>query len=84
MRGLDQPAQPLALNMGIDLRRRDIGVAEHLLDAAQIGAVIEEMAGEGVAQHMRRQPRRVEIRRQRQLLQKLAAALAGEIAVAAA
>ena len=50
MRGFDQPAQPLALHMRIDLRRCDIGVTEHLLHAAQIGAVIEQVAGEGVPQ----------------------------------
>ena len=53
MRGLDQPAQPVALHVGVYLRRRDIGVAEHLLDAAQIGAVVEQMGGKGVTQHMR-------------------------------
>jgi len=46
----DQCLQPLAEDMGIDLRRRDIGMAEHLLNAAQIGAVVEEMAGEGMPQ----------------------------------
>jgi len=54
MRGLDQPAQPVALYMGVDLRRGDIGVAKHLLNATQISAVIEQMAGESVTQHMRR------------------------------
>src|SRR5438045_2064753 len=43
-----------ALHMGVDLLRRDIGMAEHLLHAAQIGAVVEQVACEGVAQHMRR------------------------------
>ena len=84
MRGLDQPAQPLALDMGIDLRRRDVGVAEHLLHAAQIGAAVEQMAGEGMAQHVRRQPRRVEPGFQRQLLEQLAAALPRQVALAAA
>ena len=54
VRGLDQPAQPVALYMGVDLRRGDIGVAKHLLNATQIGTMIEQMAGEGVPQHMRR------------------------------
>ena len=66
--------QPRDLDMGIDLRRRDVGMAEHRLHAAQIGAVIEEMAGEGMPQHMRRQPRRIEPGLQRQRLEELAAA----------
>src|SRR5438034_2652334 len=41
MRGLDQPAQTLALYMGVDLCRRDISMAEHLLHASQIGSMIE-------------------------------------------
>ena len=68
MRALDQPAQPIALDMGIDLGRRDIGMAEHLLYAAQIGAVVEQMAGEGMTQHVRRQARGVEPGAERQLL----------------
>ena len=39
--------------MGVDLRRRDIGMAEQLLHDAQIGAVLQQMAGEGMAQHVR-------------------------------
>ncbi len=53
MGGLDETTQPLVLHMGIDLRCRDIGMAQHLLHAAQIGAVIEQMAGKSVAQDMR-------------------------------
>ena len=33
-------------------------MAEQVLDHAQIGAVLQEMAGEGVSQHMRAYPRR--------------------------
>ena len=44
MRGLDQPPQPLALHMRVYLRRRDIGMSEHLLHAPQIGSVIEQQA----------------------------------------
>ncbi len=40
--------------MGVDLRRRDVGMAEHRLDGAQVGAALEEMAREGVAQRVRR------------------------------
>src|SRR5665213_1193894 len=73
MRLGDQAFQPLALHMGIDLRRRDVGVAEHLLNAAQIRAAVDQVAGEGVAQHMRRQFRRIEPGGERQLLEQLPA-----------
>ena len=48
------PAQPVHTDMGIDLRGGYIGVAEHLLDRAQVGSVVEEVGGERVAQHVGR------------------------------
>src|SRR5260221_52010 len=78
---LDQRLEPLAEHMGIDLRRRDIGVAEHLLDAAQIGAVVEEMAGEGVAQHMRRDAPGIDAGEDGEVLEELAAAPPREMAL---
>ena len=50
---LDQASQPLLDDMGIDLRRRDVGVAEELLNRAQIGAALQKMTGKSVAQHVR-------------------------------
>src|SRR6266446_5556757 len=81
---LDQRLEPLAEDMGIDLRRRDIGMAEHLLDAAQIGAVVEEMAGEGVPQHMGRDARRVDPGGDGEVLEELAAAPPRQMARSAA
>src|SRR5437879_4416823 len=78
---LDQRLQPLAEHMGVDLRRRYIGVAEHLLDAAQIGAVIEEMAGEGVARPVRRDAPGVAAGEDREVLEELAAAPPREMAL---
>src|SRR6266446_10587236 len=78
---LDQRLEPLAEHMGIDLRRRDIGVAEHLLDAAQIGAVVEEMAGEGVAQHVRRDAPGIDAGEDGEVLEELAAAPPREMAL---
>src|SRR5260221_3319856 len=49
-----QTFKTLLDHMGVDLRGRDVGVAEQRLHDAQIGAVVQEMAGEGMAQHMRR------------------------------
>ena len=39
-----------AVHVRVDLGRRDVGVAEHLLDGAQIGAALEEMGRERMAQ----------------------------------
>ena len=48
-----QALEPLLQHMGVDLRGRDVGVAEQRLHDAQVGAVVQQVAGEGVAQHMR-------------------------------
>ena len=54
-----QALQALLDHMGIDLRGRDIGMAEQRLDDTQVGAVVQQVAREGMTQHMRRdQPRR--------------------------
>ena len=50
-----QLLQPLARDVGIDRRGRDVGVTEQKLDDAQIGAVIEKVRRESVAQRMWRQ-----------------------------
>src|SRR6266852_6507700 len=52
---LVQLLQALARHVGIDLRGRDIGVAEQELHDAQIRAMVEQMRGEGVAQRVRRE-----------------------------
>ena len=50
-------------------------MAEHLLDAAQIGVVTKQMRGEGVAQNMRADPPRLDTGGGRQFLQHLKKAL---------
>lgn len=45
--------KPLLIDMRINLRRRNIGVAEHLLNNPQIGAVSEEMRRETVPEKVR-------------------------------
>src|SRR6266513_3854319 len=45
--------QPRPRDVRVDLRRRDVGVAEHHLDGAEIGAVLEQMGGERMPQHVR-------------------------------
>ena len=44
----------LRIDMRIDLGGGDIGVTEHFLDNAQRSAVLQQMAGKGVAQGVRR------------------------------
>ena len=74
--------QPLLQHMRVDLRRRDVGVAQQLLHRAQVGAAIEQMAGKGMPQHVGRDPLRVEAGLLGQLLQLLAKPLAGQVALA--
>ena len=40
--------------MRVNLRRADVRVAEQFLDHAQVRAVLEQMRGEAVPQHVRR------------------------------
>ena len=47
-------AKAVARHMRIDLGRADAGVAQQLLDNAQVGAVLQQMRREAVPQHMRR------------------------------
>ena len=51
-------AEALPGHVGVDLGGRDVGVAEHHLQGAQVGAPLQEMAREGVAQHVRGQDAR--------------------------
>ena len=57
---LDEPPEPFLDDMGVDLGRGDIGVAEKLLHGAQIRAPLQQMAGEGMAEHMRGDARRLD------------------------
>jgi hypothetical protein len=45
--------QPRDLEVSVLLRGAERAVAEELLDRAQVGALLEEMGGEGVAQGVR-------------------------------
>ncbi len=54
MRGVVDFEQPRRVDAGIDLRRRQAGVAEKFLDGAQIAAPPQQMRREGMAQRMRR------------------------------
>src|SRR5262249_37302209 len=51
--------QPLLDDVGVNLRRGNVRVAEQSLDDAQVGAVVQKVAREGVPQHVwADQPRR--------------------------
>ena len=79
---LDEAPQPLLDDMGVDLRGRDVGMAEQLLHGAKIRAALQQMAGEGVAEHMRRDARRLDAGGERERLQLLAEALPGQMLAA--
>ena len=39
---------PLVEHVGVNLRRGDVGVTEQLLDNAQVGAILQQVRGEGM------------------------------------
>ena len=75
-----QRLQALFQHVGVNLRGRDVGVPEEGLHHAQVGAVMQQMAGEGVTQHMRAQARRCDVARGSERLQFAGEMLAGEVA----
>jgi hypothetical protein len=79
---LDEPSQALLDDVGIDLRGRDVGMTKQLLHRAEIGASLQEMAGKSVAEHMRRDPYRIDAGGECERFQFLAEALAGEMIAA--
>ncbi len=44
--------ESVLVNMGVDLGGSNIAVAEHHLHGAQVGAVVEQMGGKRMADHM--------------------------------
>src|SRR5262245_28510971 len=73
--------QPRLEDVRVDLRRREIGVAEHQLDGAQVGASLERMGRKRVPQHVRTERAR-QMRAASMLLQDLPEADAAERAAA--
>ena len=43
-------AEAVLVDVGVDLGGGDVGVAEHFLDDAEVGAVVEEVGGEAVTE----------------------------------
>ena len=46
-------AQPLGCHMGVNLRGAEAAVSEQLLNAADVGAGVEQVGGEAVAKRVR-------------------------------
>ena len=61
----------------------NVSVAQHKLHTPQISAGFQQMTSEGVAQHVRRDARGIDVRCQCRLLQELREALARQVAGAA-
>ena len=53
MSGIIGAFQPLRCHMGVNLSRRKTGVAKKGLNTAEIGSIIEQVRGKGVAQLVR-------------------------------
>ncbi len=43
-------AEAVLVDVGVDLGGGDVGMAEHFLDDSEVGAVVEEVGGEAVAE----------------------------------
>lgn len=46
--------EPIGIDVRVNLRRRDVGMAQQFLDNTQIRAAADEVAGEAVAERVRR------------------------------
>src|SRR5206468_6814116 len=47
-------AEVVPIDVGVELRRGEVGVAEHFLHGAQVGPALEQMGGERMAERVRR------------------------------
>ncbi len=77
---LNQRFKAFGLHMGVNLGGGDVGMAQHFLNAALIGAVIEKMGGEGMTKDMGGDPGRVQAGFGGQPFQHLREAVASEVA----
>lgn len=80
---VDDLGQAVGGDVGVDLGRGDVGVAQQGLDDAQVGAALQQVGGEGVAQDMGADPGRVDAGRDRGLVQQLGEAAGRQVAGAA-
>ncbi len=82
MARIDQSDQSAGVDMGVDLGRGDVGMAEHRLEGAQVRAAFEQMSRKGVAQLMRAHARRIDASFGRQRAHELEEAHTAQIALA--
>jgi hypothetical protein len=71
MAGIDQCHEPSAVDVGVDLRRADVRMAEQRLQHAQVRPALEQVRGEGVTQDVWRDLLGIDGRARRKLAQKL-------------
>jgi len=77
---LDQGLEPLVEHVGVNLGCRYIGVAEHLLQRPEVGAVVQQVGGEGMAQDVGRDLVAGDPGLDRQVFQELPDPLPGQVA----
>src|SRR3954447_3624610 len=82
MRGEVELAPPAVAHVRVELGRREIRVAEHLLHRAEIRAALEQVRREGVAEQVRVDPLRLQSGDRGEAAQDQEAAGAGEGAAA--
>ena len=63
--------EPRLIDVRVDLRGRDIGMAKHFLDHTQISAVVQQMRGKAVAQQVRMHACRINTAQRRAFLDDL-------------
>ena len=80
---LDDLGQAVGGDVGVDLGRGDVGVAQQGLDDAKVGAAFQQVGGEGVAQDVGADAGRVDSGRDRGFVQQLGEAARGQVASAA-
>src|SRR2546430_9456556 len=64
-------AQVVPVHVGVELRRCEVGVPQHLLDRPQVRAALEQMSGEAVAQRVRSEEHTSELQSQSNLVCRL-------------
>jgi hypothetical protein len=81
---LDHLPQAVRGDVGVDLGGGDVGVAEQGLDDAEVCAALQQVGGEGVAQHVGADLGGVDARIPRRFVQQLGEAGSGQAAGLAA
>src|SRR6185312_6126949 len=76
--GLHHLAQAVLGHVGVDLGGGDVGVAEQGLHGPKVRPALQQVGGEGVAQHVGADPLRIDARRQRRLVEQLRHAPRGQ------